>query len=144
MSIEFDKTDEVIRAVKGKATRVALKAGIIDIHRQAVALAPVDTGNLKGSLTWTVAGEVGGLNSPGGKSPKSTPKRATPDQGVNRTDETDTAYLGTNVHYAPYLEYGTSRIGAQPFLRRAVDEREKYTSEIMSKHYKKIIEQELR
>ena len=136
MPKEFDHTDKVIRAVKERATKVALMAGIIDMHGQAVELAAVDTGNFKGSLSWTVGGEVGGLNSGGG--------RSTPDQGVNKTDETDTAYLGTNVHYGPYLEYGTSKMAAQPSLRPAFDERKKYTPEIMAKHYKKIIEQELR
>ncbi len=29
--------------------------------------------------------------------------------------------VGTNVEYAPYVEYGTSRSVAQPFLRPAID-----------------------
>lgn len=29
--------------------------------------------------------------------------------------------VGTNVAYAPYVEYGTSRMIAQPYLRPAVD-----------------------
>lgn len=29
--------------------------------------------------------------------------------------------VGTNVEYAPYVEFGTSRMGAQPYLRPAVD-----------------------
>lgn len=36
------------------------------------------------------------------------------------TDE-DTMYLGTNVEYAPYVELGTSRMDAQPFLRPAIE-----------------------
>lgn len=45
-------------------------------------------------------------------------------------------YIGTNVEYAPYVEMGTSRTKAQPFLKPAATEH--------SDEYKKIIETELR
>lgn len=40
------------------------------------------------------------------------------------THETDknTAYIGTNVEYAPYVERGTSRMRAQPFLEPAMEQ----------------------
>lgn len=40
------------------------------------------------------------------------------------THETDknTAYIGTNVEYAPYVEMGTSRMRAQPFLEPAMEQ----------------------
>ena len=34
----------------------------------------------------------------------------------------DTAYIGTNVEYAPYVEFGTSRMKAHHMLKRAVTE----------------------
>lgn len=34
--------------------------------------------------------------------------------------EGDTAYIGTNVEYAAYVEYGTSKMRAQPYLKPAV------------------------
>lgn len=37
---------------------------------------------------------------------------------VKRTP--DGAVVGSNVEYAPYVEYGTSRMAAQPYLRPAV------------------------
>lgn len=45
-------------------------------------------------------------------------------------------YIGTNVEYAPYVEMGTSRTRAQPFLKPAATEH--------SDEYKKLIETELR
>ena len=33
----------------------------------------------------------------------------------------DTEIIGTNVEYAPYQEFGTSRMAAQPFLRPAAE-----------------------
>ena len=128
MPKNYDNTDKVIKAME-EATKTALMAGIIDMHGQAVELAPVDTGNLKGSLSWTVGGEAGGLTSP-----------ATADQGVRTTSETDTAYLGSNILYAIFQEYGTSKMAAQPFLIPAFDARKKYTPEIMKKQYKKALQ----
>lgn len=32
------------------------------------------------------------------------------------------AIIGTNVDYAPYVELGTSKMNAQPFLRPAIEE----------------------
>ena len=40
---------------------------------------------------------------------------------THETDKT-TAYIGTNVEYAPYVEMGTSRMRAQPFLEPAVEQ----------------------
>lgn len=36
------------------------------------------------------------------------------------TDE-DSAYIGTNVEYAAYVEYGTSKTKEQPFLRPGIE-----------------------
>lgn len=56
-----------------------VEATTMDIHRDAVARVPVDTGRLKGSLTPVVL-----------------------KQGEKVTGE-----VGTNVDYAPYVEFGT-------------------------------------
>lgn len=72
----------------------------------AKRLCPVDTGRLRNSITHV-------LDSGG--------------QAV---------YVGTNVEYAPYVELGTSRQKAQPYLRPAAVD---HVSE-----YRRIIEGELR
>lgn len=48
----------------------------------------------------------------------------------------DSAYIGTNVEYAPYVEMGTSRTRAQPFIRPAITEN--------ADDYKRIIEARLK
>ena len=66
---------------------------------QAKQLAPVDKGLLKGSLTYSTSKKKGELES--------KPKKGE-------------AYVGTNVEYAVYQEFGTRHIAPQPFLRPAV------------------------
>ena len=46
------------------------------------------------------------------------------------------AYIGTNVEYAPYVELGTHKMAARPFLRNAISH---YTDD-----YKRIVEEGLK
>lgn len=55
---------------------------------------------------------------------------------ISHAADDEAAYVGTNVEYAPYVELGTSKMGARPFLRNAVSN---YADE-----YKKIIEDGLK
>jgi len=41
---------------------------------------------------------------------------------ISHASDEDTAYIGTNVEYAPYVELGTSRQKAQPYLKPAVQD----------------------
>lgn len=59
----------------------------------AVPRTPVDTGTLANSLTV---------------------QRAAP-------GPTPTAHTGTHIHYAPYVEFGTRRMRAQPYLGPAAE-----------------------
>ena len=70
----------------------------------AKGLCPVDTGNLRNSIS----------HAPGGK---------------------NTMYVGTNVEYAPYVELGTRRAKAQPYLRPAAENH--------GAEYKRVIETEM-
>lgn len=65
---------------------------VVQVNRGAKRLAPVDTGRLRSSITYEI-GQEGTVI-------------------VGR--------VGTNVHYAPYLELGTRRMRARPFLRPAL------------------------
>ena len=41
---------------------------------------------------------------------------------ITHTNDGESAYIGTNVEYAKYVELGTSRMKAQPYLRPAATE----------------------
>jgi len=65
----------------------------IRVHNRAKQLCPVDTGRLRSSISWRLE-RVGG---------------------------TVVGVVGTNVEYAPYVEFGTRHNRSQPFLRPALD-----------------------
>jgi HK97 gp10 family phage protein len=70
----------------------------LTVERYAVEACPKDTGRLQGSIT---------------HKPNLSEKAV---------------YIGTNVEYAPYVELGTSRQKAQPYLRpAATDHVDEYT-----------------
>lgn len=104
VEIEF-KTNlkDVISELETKAAR-ALEAIGMQGENYAKRLCPVDTGNLRNSITHT-------------------------------TDE-DTAYIGTNVEYAAYVELGTLKTKAQPYLRPAAENHAAEYKEIIEKYLK--------
>lgn len=55
---------------------------------------------------------------------------------ISHAQEKDTAYIGTNVEYAPYVEFGTSKMASRPFLRDAATNH--------SDEYKNIVEKVLK
>ena len=81
--------DKVIQSVEN-AKRGGLEAASLIVEADATLRAPVDTGNLRSSITHRVVSD-------------------------------EEARVGTNVDYAPWVEGGTSKMAAQPFLRPALD-----------------------
>lgn len=55
---------------------------------------------------------------------------------ISHTHDKNTAYVGTNVEYAPYVEMGTTNTKAQPYLKPAIADH--------IQEYKSIVEQELK
>jgi len=78
-----------------KAIHVALTAVGVYITGEAVARVPVDTGRLRGSLTWKTAEGGSSVRAP-----------ARPGDGVERPARENVVYIGTNVVYAAQKEYG--------------------------------------
>ena len=91
VSVRQDSTGQVIDGIDSAIGAALEEIGLL-AENYAERKCPVDTGNLRGSITHEV--DTGG----------------------------DAVYIGTNVEYAPYVELGTSRQKAQPFLRPAASE----------------------
>ena len=109
------------RAVRAGLTRVAMK-----IEGDAKELSPVDSGRLRGSITYKIQGS--------GSSPQSP---AVVMDAVSNSPDKFTAHIGTNVEYGQHVEYGTKRSGAQPFMRPALDRNRKPAQKIFSEELSK-------
>ena len=84
-----DNSAEVSAEIKSALLRGLETCGLV-AEGYAKKLAPVDTGNLRNSITHDV------------------------------DEVEPAAYIGTNVEYAPYVCLGTIHMKAQPFLKPAV------------------------
>jgi HK97 gp10 family phage protein len=92
--LDTRKLDSLILALGGRAQRV-VRALALDVEARAKAKAPVDTGNLRRSYhTEPDPSDPAGL----------------------------TVLVGTNVGYAAFVEFGTSRMAPRPHLIPAVEE----------------------
>lgn len=102
--------DEFIEEMKEKL-QLALNAIGMDASSTASSICPVDTGMLIASITY------------GTKTHCNITHRGSYDGGtvetrIGNVDEDNAVYIGTNVEYAPYQEYGTSTgIPAKHFLQ---------------------------
>lgn len=113
MRIENDNRDAVLKELDERV-RLALKAvgmqAVSDVTQDPI---PVDTGLMRNSITYAISGEP----------PEKSSYRATKGnargsyRGTAPNDDIPAVYIGTNVHYAKYLEFGTSKMKARPFLR---------------------------
>lgn len=95
-SIQIKGIDKLQKKLRKNATMADAKTIVrtngIEMNRTASRLAPVDTGFLRRSIVFTIAD--GGL----------------------------TANSTAGAEYAPYLEYGTRFMSAQPFMRPAYNQ----------------------
>ena len=110
---------------------VALMEGAILAAGECIVRCPVDTGHLKASITYIVQTAKGGGDVPncwpGKKGTKIRMGRRTPDVcredgqshpgGMEGLSSPGISYIGTNVSYAPHVEYGTKRQEPQPYMR---------------------------
>lgn len=93
MPLEFngESLAELLVSPDGDVAR-DIQRRCLQIDRAAKALCPVDTGRLRSSITNTLTTDGDGV----------------------------VGIVGTDVEYAPYVEMGTSRMPAQPFLLPAL------------------------
>ena len=129
-----------------KAVKLALNPSSLNIGvaiaSQAKLLAPVDHGQLRNSISVSTLKETKLLNK-GGFSTKGPMEYAEEldTQGLKANE----AYVGSNSDHAIFMEYGTVKTPAQPFLRPSaeliVDRKtpadivQKYGKEAMDKEF---------
>ena len=91
------------------ASAEAVRNTAIDVNRLAKQFCPVDTGRLRSSI-----------------------------QLVDFNPKEPSAVVGTDVEYAEFVEYGTSRQSAQPYMRPAAEEGKHILKAEMEKELKGI------
>lgn len=91
VTVNEDNAEEASRGIRRAIGRALEEIGLA-AEGHAKRACPVDTGNLRNSITHAVEGSE------------------------------DAVYVGTDVEYAPYVEMGTRRTAARPFLRPAATE----------------------
>jgi HK97 gp10 family phage protein len=108
------KFNQLSAIAQGRTLERALVSGALLIQNEAKRQAPKLTGNLARSI------HIGGHEdmNPGGQG-INTSGVGVPSPEIGETDAA--VYVGTDVIYAPYVEFGTSRMSAQPYLRPAFD-----------------------
>jgi len=94
-----------------KAMDRALPTIGLFVQGEAMVRVPVKTGRLRGSITYATSRTQNRTRNP-----------ALPTDAVKRPYDREEVWVGTNVEYAPYVEYGTKRMKKQPYLRPAMDE----------------------
>jgi len=92
----------------------------IRISNNAKSFAPKDTRRLSNSIMYQVSGKgayyEGGFNDGGGEKANSDEALTTNPRGESKP----TAYVGTNLEYAVYQEYGTRHQTGRAYMRPAV------------------------
>lgn len=91
VTINGPALDRLLESAAGPVAK-DLARRAVRVDAAAKRLCPVDTGRLRSSINWRLAADARGL----------------------------LALVGTNVHYAPHVEFGTFRTRPQPFLRPAL------------------------
>jgi HK97 gp10 family phage protein len=81
------------------------------VTAQAKDLAPVDEGRLRNSIMWKTQKDKGGFND----SPDQQAEKE-----INVYPKANEGYVGSNLDYALYQEFGTRKMAPQPYLRPAI------------------------
>ena len=85
----------------------------------------IDTGRLRGSITHATKDGVSRVRH-------SNSKGAGQHDAVSRPHSEYEVWIGTNVEYAPYVEYGTRKMSPRPYLRPALDNNRKLVRKLFA------------
>lgn len=130
--VVYDHTEQVLHELDGSTVAALEKIGLLaeayaqveltkpKAHGDGTVRPNIETGLLRNSITHAIDGQPPAKRSyesdnehKRGSYTGSAPK----DKPGSRS-----VYIGTNVYYAPYVEMGTSKTRAYPFIRPAVED----------------------
>lgn len=115
MSIKIDGLEELEKRLKENVKMNDVKR-VVKRNGAELQKKIQSNADFKGHFAWEKGkGKV--FKSPTGETKRSV--------GLEITDDGFTAESGAETEYAPYLEYGTRFMDAQPFIRPAFEEQSK-------------------
>lgn len=131
--IENDNTKSILEMLK-ESSKTALTAVGMQAVTDVISKGdfPVDTGLLRNSITFAISGEppaIGSYSADKGNENGSY-------QGTAPDDKDLTVYIGTNVEYAKYVQFGTSKMKARDFLMSPLRANLGKYKEILTKYLK--------
>lgn len=130
----IDATDlaikEALEIIGGKMERYA--------KQNLTSSGAVDTGLLRNSVTYVVSGGSPSIQSYHADKGSSGSVRIGRYRGTMGSPDENAVYVGTNVEYAPYIEFGTSRMKPRPYLRPAVQDHLQEFKHIIANVLKKV------
>lgn len=97
-SLKTDRLDRMLSGALKRQAAVIVRKTALDVLADAQGFCPVDTGYLRSSLSVGAEGNTFEVE----------------DDGL-------TIIVGTSVEYAPFVEFGSRKSQAQPFLSPAVE-----------------------
>lgn len=134
MSVKYTSYEKQAMSTIDKSLLAGLSAVGAFVEGNAAMLITenqnVDTGRLRGSITYSIDGKTSRVNSFNKKD------KAAQSDAVPRQDSIATVSIGSNVEYAEFIEYAI-RGKAKPFLRPAVDNNRAVIGQILTNEVRK-------
>lgn len=130
-----DNTEQVLDALDDAIERALTRIGLSAegyAKKELTKNKNVDTGLLRNSITFAISGEPANISSYKADKGNGTGSYS----GNAPEDKKKSVYIGTNVEYAAYVELGTSKSKAYPYLKPAATEH--------NATYKRILEDEMK
>lgn len=116
VEVDTSRLDRILRNLEGNIEE-ALSAVGFSVEGKAKNNAPVDTGALRNSI-YTRA-----YSRDGESMARAMVRAANPQAEITplpAPESRNVVHVGPSVNYALYVEFGTNRMGARPFLSQAV------------------------
>lgn len=124
------------QALDEVALRVLTMWGM-EAESAAKQLAPVDTGLLRNSITWAIAGK--GANQSQYKADRGDGSGSYSGQSPADKGEPRHVHIGSNVEYAMSQETGNFKDGPHAFLRPAIDNNRQHFQDILQGELEKAL-----
>ena len=118
LKVDTQVAEQLLKDIPEKTDRIVRKHAFA-IEAAAKIMAPVDTSALKNSIHTRTSKTDGAADA------ESMATSANPGYGFDpapKAKKLGIAYVGAGMEYAFYVEFGTSRTPAQPFLGPAVEQ----------------------